>query len=153
MIRKAVGLNPASPTTARVAQEQSTGERRSAFAGGRVCESLPVRRRFGMERLYVVVRRDLAPGAQLAQSCHALSAFACAYPELHRQWHTGGQNLVVVSAENRAELEAVFEKAEDAGIEHALFHEPDFGGELTAVAFGGDVRPIVSSLPLALRAA
>ena len=50
-----------------------------------------------MQRLYVVVRADLAPGAQLAQSCHALSAFAHQYRAEHEAWQSGEQNLVVLS--------------------------------------------------------
>jgi peptidyl-tRNA hydrolase len=104
-----------------------------------------------MEKLYVVVRRDLEPGAQLAQSCHALSAFAVAHPELHRDWHTGGQNLVVLSVADESELLILFARAALL-VPAAGFHEPDFGGTLTAIALGADARPLVSSLPLALRA-
>ncbi len=106
-----------------------------------------------MEKLYIVVRRDLKPGAQCAQSCHALSAFACAYPDLHRDWHTNGQNLVVLSVRDIGELMLVYENAVRSGLPRVAFSEPDFGGVATAIALGGDARPIVSSLPLALRAA
>lgn len=40
-----------------------------------------------MSKLYVVTRGDLSAGAQCAQSCHALSAFAHFEPEVHRSWH------------------------------------------------------------------
>ncbi len=101
-----------------------------------------------MDRLYVIVRSDLPHGAQLAQACHALSAFACEYPELHRAWHTGGQNLVALQVADEEALAALFERA---SVERAAFHEPDFGGALTAIALGGGARRQVSSLGLALK--
>ena len=104
-----------------------------------------------MERLYVIVRSDLPPGAQLAQSCHALSAFACAHPDLHREWHTGGQNLVVLAIRDKFTLAGLLYDAANSGVEHARFHEPDFGNELTAIALGANARRLVASLPLALK--
>jgi len=49
-----------------------------------------------MEKVYVVARGDLNPGATCAQSCHALSAFAADFPAAHAEWHKRGQNLVVL---------------------------------------------------------
>ena len=45
-----------------------------------------------MEKLYIIVRRDLAPGAQCAQSCHAMHAFVNEHPALDADC-----NLVVLS--------------------------------------------------------
>ncbi len=106
-----------------------------------------------MQKLYIVVRRDLAPGAQCAQACHAMSAFADAFPDAHRQWHRDGQNLVVVTVADETELAQLETKARGLALEFAAFHEPDFADEMTAVALAGDARALVSSLPLALRAA
>lgn len=105
-----------------------------------------------MDRLYVVTRSDLAPGAQLAQSCHAVSAFASAFAELHRLWHSEGQNLVVLAISGEAELRALLKRVASEAVPNALFCEPDLDGELTAIAFGGQGARLVSSLPLALRA-
>lgn len=105
-----------------------------------------------MQRLYVVVRSDLEPGAQLAQSCHALSSFAHQYPALHATWQEGEQNLVVLSIAGETALGELLRSATAAGVRCSPFHEPDFGNELTAVAFDGGVAKLVSSLGLALRA-
>jgi peptidyl-tRNA hydrolase len=105
-----------------------------------------------MDRLYVVVRADLEPGAQLAQSCHALSAFAHQYRAQHDAWQVGEQNLVVLSVPNENALGELLRAALTLGLRSSAFHEPDFGNELTAVAFEGSVARLVSSLPLALRA-
>lgn len=104
-----------------------------------------------MEKLYVVVRADLAPGAQLAQSCHAVSAFATAFPDLHRDWHEHGQNLVVLAAADEQALCRLADRIEAGGILGARFYEPDFGDALTAFAVSDAAARQLSSLPLALR--
>lgn len=106
-----------------------------------------------MDRLYVVTRSDLKPGAQLAQSCHAVASFAVAHPEAHRAWATGEANVVCLSAGDELELERLLEQAARAALPSAAFREPDLGGELTAIALAGDAARLVSTLPLALRRA
>ncbi len=106
-----------------------------------------------MKRCYVLVRADLAPGAQLAQSCHALSSFAHQYRAQHEAWQEGEQNLVVLSVPDELALGDVLRRAVAQGIRSTPYHEPHFGNELTACAFEGSVASLVSSLPLALRAA
>ena len=106
-----------------------------------------------MNRVYVVVRSDLDPGAQLAQSCHALSVFAHAYRAQHDAWQAGEQNLVVLAVPSENALGELVRRAMGQGVLCAAFHEPDFGNQLTACAFSGDVAKLVSSLPLALKGA
>jgi hypothetical protein len=104
-----------------------------------------------MDRLYVVTRSDLQPGAQLAQSCHAVSAFAHLYRAEHDAWQADGQNLVVLSVEDENALGDVLRGVAEAGARVTPFHEPDFGNALTAFAASGDAGRLLSSLPLALR--
>jgi len=104
-----------------------------------------------MDRLYIVVRRDLPAGAQASQCCHALRAFAEAHPELDQQWHAAGGNIVLLSVAGRVDLERLLDRATAAHVSSAVFHEVDFGDELTAAAFPAAARRILSSLPLALR--
>jgi peptidyl-tRNA hydrolase len=101
-----------------------------------------------MKKLFVVVRADLEPGAQLAQSGHAISAFAISYEAEHRAWHQGSNNLVILAAKDEAHL---LELARVAQAPFAIFREPDFENTVTAVAFHGDAARQLSSLPLALR--
>lgn len=97
-----------------------------------------------MKRLYIVVRNDIPPGLQMAQACHAAHEFG-------RTGEDVGDNLVVLHA-SHADLERLVASA--AGVCSCVpFHEPDLGGELTAAAFGCGARRILSSFPLALRAA
>lgn len=92
-----------------------------------------------MKRLYIVVRNDIAPGLQMAQACHAAREFTL------KSGEDVGENLVVLHA-SHAELERLVTASPCVP-----FHEPDLGGELTAAAFGGNARKLLSSLPLALR--
>ena len=105
-----------------------------------------------MEKLYVIVRSDLAPGAQIAQSCHAVGAFALAHPETYRAWLTGQSNIVCLNAPDENELAHLLYEAECRGISLAMFREPDFGESLTAIALGDGASKLTSRLPLALRA-
>ena len=104
-------------------------------------------------KLYVIVRGDLPPGAQVAQACHGLRAFAEGYPEIDRAWYDGSNNLIVLSVPDLAELESLRCRAQEASVPVTAFCEPDFDDELTAIAIAPDGARLVSSLPLALRAA
>lgn len=104
-----------------------------------------------MNRFYVVVRADLDLGAQIAQSNHAGLAFAVRYPAQVAAWAAGEQNLVVLSIPTEDALGELLRRATMQGVLSVPFNEPDFGGELTAAAFSGDVAKLVSCLPKAMR--
>lgn len=106
-----------------------------------------------MEKLYIITRSDLPPGAQLAQSCHAVAAFSLAHPDEHQAWAAGPSNIVCLSAADEGSLSGLLALGRDAGFAVAEFHEPDFGGQLTAIALSGGASRLVSSLPLALKRA
>lgn len=97
-----------------------------------------------MKRLYVVVRNDIARGLQIAQACHATREFTLRHPH-----EDVGENLVVLSA-SHAELERLVAAAEGVSAVTPFF-EPDLGGQLTAAAFSGNARKLLSTFPLALR--
>lgn len=104
-----------------------------------------------MEKLYIVTRSDLSPGARCAQSCHAMRLFSAEHPEPDRAWYVGSNNLVVLEAENEGALMALAAKARSEGIPASEFREPDFADAVTAVALGGAMSRYLSSLPLALK--
>lgn len=106
-----------------------------------------------MKKLYLVVRADLEPGAQLAQSNHATAAFAVGHPDEFRHWATVVQDIAVLAIPNEAALRDLMTLADRKGVPYAGFHEPDFGDELTALALGAGAEKITSSLPLALKVA
>ena len=113
-------------------------------------------------KLYTVVRHDLAPGAQAAQSAHALAALALKYPQEFKNWDN--QTIVLLKTEYLGQLEKLIEAAEDGEIKHATFHEPDHlevsgywnnyrQNVLTAVAFVPNWAvqySLLKDLPLAL---
>lgn len=104
-----------------------------------------------MNKLYLIVRADLAPGAQLAQACHALAGFALQHADAFRAWQTGTNNLVCLQCVDEPALRRIATEATargDRGFENI---EPDYGNALTAVALGEEARKFLSSLPLALK--
>lgn len=104
-----------------------------------------------MEKLYIVVRGDLAPGAQLAQACHVVARFAAEHRELFLAWESGAKNIVVLSARDERELAQLLERAAVEALRVADFREPDIRDERTAIALEGRAARLVSNLPLALR--
>lgn len=105
-----------------------------------------------MERIYTIVRKDLSPGLQIAQAGHALRAFAAEHPELDKQWYEGGNNLVVLWADDEVALRLELERLRAEGLRCAAFHEPDLSEQLTAIAVEGSARKLVRHYPLAFAA-
>jgi len=103
-------------------------------------------------KLFLIARADLAPGAQLAQACHALRAFTATHPAVDAEWYRDSNNLVVLQVPDEPALAALTERAHAAAVPHAVFREFDFGNEATALALAPSGARLVSQLPLALRA-
>lgn len=104
-----------------------------------------------MEKLYVIVRADLAPGLQIAQACHAVQTFCLAHPTTFHNWAAGPGNLVVLHAPDQMSLGVMAKTAAKQGALTAAFNEPDLGNELTAIALCGmSAHKLLSQLPLAL---
>lgn len=68
---------------------------------------------------------------------------------------SAGNNLVVLSCRNEAELLQLQARARELDAPTSVFQEPDFDMEHTALAVAGttSVQRMLSQLPLALRAA
>jgi hypothetical protein len=117
-------------------------------------------------KLYTVVRHDLEPGAQAAQSAHALAALALEYPAEFEVWDN--QTIILLQTAGRTTIESLAEAAEDGEFKYATFTEPDalrvndprWGwmddyDVLTAVAFAPNwlvQNVLLKDLPLALSA-
>lgn len=115
-----------------------------------------------MQKLYIIIRSDLAAGLQIAQACHALRCFTHAHPKEDRAWFygpdqtlepRGPNNIVVLQVPDEKALHDLFCRAvRDPDVAGAPFYEPDLDDSLTAIALGGEgASRYVSSLPLALR--
>jgi hypothetical protein len=96
-----------------------------------------------MEKMYIVVRNDLKPGLQIAQAVHAAIAFALTYEE--------GENVVVLQAPDEQTVSDLVTQARRLDYQALSFSEPDLGGQVTAGAFGGEAKRLLSTLALALR--
>lgn len=97
-------------------------------------------------KLYVVVKKTLAAGLMAAQAIHAFRAFVGEYPVLESYWHAEHNNIVVL---HENDLEGLTSRLEAAGVRLSKFHEPDRGGELTAICVEPGAWRLLSSLPLA----
>lgn len=103
------------------------------------------------EKLFIVTRADLPPGARAAQSVHAALLFAHDHPDEESAWFAGSNNLVLLEAPDERALVELCKRAWDAGIPYSVFTEPDFGDATTAVAIAPAGYRLVSNLPLTLR--
>lgn len=97
--------------------------------------------------LYVVVRKDLAPGLQMAQACHAVREFTREHPK-----EDVGDNLVALNASG-LEIMGFCQHADFHRLPWTVFSEPDLAHQVTAACFSGEMARELSSLPLALRGA
>ena len=83
--------------------------------------------------MYILVRQDISPGYQLAQSIHAKDQFTHEYPDRENEWYTNSNTIVVLGVKNEAALKAFAYLAESHNLKCSLFYEPDVD-EFTALA-------------------
>jgi len=86
-------------------------------------------------KLYIVVRQDISPGAQIAQSLHAFREYIEQHPECERRWYQNSNTIVVLGCHDQIELEELIHGAIQRNIKSSPFKEPDWDNELTACAF------------------
>lgn len=102
-------------------------------------------------KLYIVVRQDLSPGAQIAQSIHAFREFVEDHYETEAEWYSKSNTIVVLGVENLRHLHMLSNEAFRRGFHRSEFREPDMSMELTAICLEPtpEVSQFLSSLPLA----
>lgn len=105
------------------------------------------------EKLTLVLREDLAPGAQLAQVLHAGLAFAREHRAPFEAWQDASNTVAVLAVPDERALERLVARAREAGVPVVCWREPDRADELTAVALGPgpETRRLCRGLPLAGR--
>lgn len=86
-----------------------------------------------ISRMYVLVRQDITPGYQIAQSIHAKDQFTHEYPEVENKWYNESNTIVVLGVSDEHALKAFAFLAESQGLKHSMFYEPDID-EYTALA-------------------
>jgi hypothetical protein len=89
-----------------------------------------------MEKLYVLVRKDLSVSQQAVQAGHAVAEYLLHGPRTN--WKNG--TLVYLGVRNKIDLEYWTEKFDRKNIEWVGFREPDMADELTAVSVIGNDR-------------
>lgn len=104
-------------------------------------------------KLFVITRRDLSPGQQAVQSCHASIEFQYEHPQIAKNWNKNSNHLVFLSVENEYELQKLLTKIQIRDIKYSTFFEPDIGNQLTAIAIepSDESHRLTSNLPLALK--
>lgn len=102
-------------------------------------------------KLIIVSRKNLKPGAQNAQSIHSLSQFALDHPDVFKAWNN--QTIVSLSAKDENQLGNLLSKIEEHGINVSAFYEPDINNELTSITIEGTEKAskLTSSFPLAFK--
>lgn len=105
------------------------------------------------DKLFLVTRRDIAPGYQAVQSCHAIRQFTAEHPEVDSEWFTKSNYLALLSVADEKELMRLIVAADDHGLKWSAFREPDVGGAITAIAIEPHpkAQELCKSLPLALK--
>ena len=92
------------------------------------------------DKLYVIIRKDLAPGAKIAQSCHATFSFSQDHPEVTKQWINNSNYIVVLEIENEEKLSDLLNRAQKLNIITSQFREPDLNNSITAIVLSpGDL--------------
>lgn len=104
------------------------------------------------QKLYLVSRKDLRPGAQAVQAAHAMRQFAANHPALEREWFEKSNHLCFLTVANEAELIELMHIAINRHIQWAVFQEPDLNMQYTAIALepSDEVSEMLRSLPLGL---
>jgi peptidyl-tRNA hydrolase len=103
------------------------------------------------EKLFVIVRGDLIPGAQAVQAMHAARQFAEEHREREARWFAESNHLAFLSVPGERELLALEREAAWRGLPSSRFEEPDLGGRPTAITLPPEARRLCAKLGLALR--
>jgi len=105
------------------------------------------------DKLFLVTRRDISPGYQAVQSCHAMRQFTADHPEVDNVWFLQSNFLALLSVPSEVELMKLIVNASDLGLRWSAFREPDVGGAITAIAIEPHPKTIdlCKGLPLALK--
>lgn len=84
-------------------------------------------------KMYVLVRQDISPGYQIAQSIHAKDQFTHEFPDTENKWYQESNTIVVLGVPSEDALKAYAYLAESQGLKCSMFYEPDIN-EHTALA-------------------
>ncbi len=106
-----------------------------------------------IDKLYIIVRKDISAGDILAQACHCAIEFSLEHHLITKSWHDISNYIVILEIQNEIELINLIQKASDKKINFSLFREPDMDNQITAIALapGIDSKKLCSNLSLAFK--
>ena len=97
-----------------------------------------------MDKLYVLVRKDITIQQQAVQAGHAVAEYILNCPQI--TWDNG--TLVYLGVKNQDQLQKWAMKLDFVGIPYAVFREPDLNNEITALAAVSNDYRVFKSLQL-----
>ena len=92
-----------------------------------------------MKKLYVIIRKDLAPSYQAVQAGHAVAEWILKNPTQAQEWGNG--YLIYVAVDSLEALEYWYWKLSKEADNCTGFREPDINNELTSIACFSDGKP------------
>lgn len=103
-----------------------------------------------MKRLVTIIREDLSPGYQIAQTVHAVAEYTMMNPELIKEWYTRSNYVLSLSVKDVEELVEFGRQLHLLGVKFNIFYEPDVN-EMTSIAFVSTYETdiVTKSMPLA----
>jgi peptidyl-tRNA hydrolase len=104
-----------------------------------------------MMKMIIITRRDLSPGQQTVQSCHAVAEICLRHGNdpVIAEWGKDHKTMVILGVDNKDEIERWESKLEALDVPCEMFREPDIGNEPTAIAIHPSCdRKLVKNLPL-----
>ena len=104
------------------------------------------------DKLYIITRRDISPGYQAVQSCHAMRQFTHEFPVIDQEWFEKSNYLALLSVSDEETLNELYDRALSMGLRVAAFREPDVNDSITAIAIEPcpEAQELCKELPLAL---
>jgi peptidyl-tRNA hydrolase len=105
------------------------------------------------DKLYIIVRNDLRPGQQMAQSLHAAFHFYHDHSQIAKNWIEASDFICSLQVPNEDELYYLIRRAELDEIPITIYRESDLDDTITAIALapGERTRRLCMGLKLAMR--
>lgn len=96
-------------------------------------------------KMYVIVRNDLAVAYRCVQGAHALAQYAIEYPSRFKKWNN--HTLIFLAVPNLIMLRELYRLMLDNSIVMSQFFEPDLDQQITALTFRScDMNQAVSEV-------
>lgn len=103
-----------------------------------------------MQRLVTIIRQDLEPGYQIAQSIHSAVEFVMNSKEEVDAWHLESNYVLVLGCQDERHLEDIGTLLYDSDTKFRQFYEPDIDQYTSITFLSNDLTDeITKDMPLA----